>query len=147
MTIPVQGVNELVVEVRDLVEAERFYTEVLGFPVIGRWTGDREAVWVLAGTTRIGLWRPQIGISRGRGGMHVHYAMRVAEDDYADVVRKLREQGAKVDEVTFGTDAEVKARSAYVEDPDGHIVEFWTWDVTQGSPGAPTAVTPGVYGL
>ena len=92
--------------------------------MIGRWTGDREAVWVLAGTTRIGLWRPQIGISRGRGGVHVHYAMRVAEDDYADVVRKLREQGAKVDEVTFGTDAEVKARSAYVEDPDGHIVEF-----------------------
>jgi len=32
MTLPVQGVNELVIEVRDLVEAERFYTEVLASP-------------------------------------------------------------------------------------------------------------------
>ena len=28
--------------------------------------------------------------------------------------------------MAFGT---THGRAAYVEDPDGHLVEFWTWDV------------------
>jgi catechol 2,3-dioxygenase-like lactoylglutathione lyase family enzyme len=60
-------VNELVLEVADLDRAERFYSEMLGFPVVERWE-HREAVWVLAGATRIGLWKPQVGIAGGRGG-------------------------------------------------------------------------------
>ncbi|WP_246869100.1 hypothetical protein [Saccharopolyspora sp. ASAGF58] len=39
------------------------------------------------------------------------------------------------------------ARSAYVADPDHNIVEFWTWDVRQGNPGAPSAISEGVFGL
>ena len=71
--IPVSGVSELVLEVLDLGAAEHFYAEVLGFPVVSRWDeGGR--VWLMAGTqTRIGLWRPQVGIANGRGGVHVHY--------------------------------------------------------------------------
>lgn len=65
MTVPVAGVNELVLEVSDLGAAEQFYAEDLGFPVTGRWDAPREAVWVLAGVTRIGLWLPQTGIARG----------------------------------------------------------------------------------
>lgn len=65
MTVPVAGVNELVLEVSDLGAAEQFYAEDLGFPVTGRWDVPREAVWVLAGVTRIGLWLPQTGIARG----------------------------------------------------------------------------------
>ena len=73
--IPVSGVSELVLEVLDLEAAERFYAEVLGLPVVERWP-HREAIWVMAGRqTRIGLWRPQVGIAGGRGGVHVHYAM------------------------------------------------------------------------
>jgi catechol 2,3-dioxygenase-like lactoylglutathione lyase family enzyme len=124
---------------------------VLGFPVLQRWDGeehrDREAVWVLAGGTRIGLWKPRLGIARGRAGVHVHYALRVEEADYEEIVRRLRSRGATVDEVTFGAEGKVNARSAYVSDPDHHVVEFWTWDATQGSPGTPTAVTPGVHGV
>ena len=32
--------------------------------------------------TRIGLWTPQVGIAQGRGGVHVHYAMHIAEADF-----------------------------------------------------------------
>lgn len=139
------GVNELVLEVADLAAAERFYTEVLGFPVIDRWEAPREAVWVLAGGTRIGLWSPNMGIARARGGVHVHYALSVGAEEYDAVVAELRSRGAHVDEVEFGDRA---ARSAYVADPDHNIVEFWTWDVTRGgSPGIPRAVTEGVYGV
>lgn len=148
MTLPVSGMNELALEVHDLEASECFYTEVLGFPVLLRWDGeahrDREAVWVLAGHTRIGLWKPQLGIARWRGGVHVHYALHVEETDYDEVVRQLRSRGAVVDEITFGTENKVNARSAYVSDPDHNVVEFWTWDVTQGSAGGPMAVTPGL---
>ncbi|GAA2776529.1 VOC family protein [Saccharopolyspora taberi] len=138
------GVNELVLESRDLEAAERFYTEVLGFPVIERWNGTpTDAVWVLAGGTRIGLWKPAIGISGGRPGVHVHYALSVDEDDYDSVIAEVRSHGVKVDEVEFGG----QARSAYVTDPDGNVVEFWTWDVSRGGPGAPRAVTEGIENL
>ena len=66
--IPVTGVSELVLEVLDLEQAERFYAEVLGFPVVSRWDeGGR--VWLMAGTrTRIGLWRRQVGIAKAGAG-------------------------------------------------------------------------------
>ena len=76
------GVSELVLEVVDLEASERFYADVLGLPVVERWP-DREAIWVMAGErTRIGLWRPQVGLFGGRGGIHVHFAMHIAAERY-----------------------------------------------------------------
>jgi catechol 2,3-dioxygenase-like lactoylglutathione lyase family enzyme len=124
--IPVSGVSELVLEVADLGAAERFYAEVLGFPVVDRWP-DRDAIWVMAGDrTRIGLWKPQIGLFGGRGGVHVHFAMQIAEEDFEAAVALLESRGQAVRTMAFGT---THGRAAYVEDPDGHLVEFWTWDV------------------
>ena len=124
--IPVTGVSELVLEVVDLEAAERFYAEVLGFPVVDRWP-DREAIWVMAGDrTRIGLWRPQVGLENGRGGIHVHYAMHIAPDDYDDAVAHLRQHGLDVREHEFGPSAH--SRAAYVDDPDGNVVEIRSYD-------------------
>ena len=123
--IPVTGVNELVLEVVDLEAAERFYADVLGFPVVDRWPG-REAVWVMAGGgTRIGLWRPQVGLFGGRGGLHVHFAMHIADEDFDAAVDRLESHGCEVNQ----TAVEGAGRSAYVDDPDGNVVELWTWDV------------------
>jgi catechol 2,3-dioxygenase-like lactoylglutathione lyase family enzyme len=124
--IPVTGVNELVLEVVDLEESIRFYTEVLGLPLVERWD-HRDAVWVMAGDrTRIGLWRPQVGLAGGRGGVHVHYAMHLPEESYDAAVERLRAHGLQVQEEVFEED---RGRAAYVTDPDGHVVELWTWDV------------------
>ena len=123
--IPVTGVSELVLEVVDLEASERFYSQVLGFPVVDRWP-SREAVWVMAGDrTRIGLWRPQVGIFGGRGGIHVHFAMNIADADFDAAVERLEGQGCKVEQTAF----EGAGRAAYVDDPDGNVVELWTWDV------------------
>ena len=74
--VPVSGVSELVLEQNDLAAAEKFYVDVLGFPVVERWNRKGDALWVTAGDrTHIGLWRPQLGLGEGRGGVHVHYAM------------------------------------------------------------------------
>jgi catechol-2,3-dioxygenase len=125
--IPVTGVSELVLEVVDLEAAEEFYAGALGLPVVERWPG-REAIWVMAGDrTRIGLWRPQVGLARGRGGIHVHYAMHIAEADYDAAVARLRERGLVTGEHAFATYE--ASRAVYADDPDGNVVELWTWDV------------------
>ena len=127
MAIPVTGVSELVLEVVDLAAAEAFYAGILGLPVVERWP-DREAIWVMAGDrTRIGLWRPQVGLESGRGGVHVHFAMHILPGDYDNAVSELRAAGLDVREHEFGTHPH--SRAAYVDDPDGNLVEFWTWDV------------------
>ena len=125
--VRVTGVSELVLEVVDLEAAEAFYAGVLGLPVVERWP-DREAIWVMAGDrTRIGLWRPQVGLAGGRGGLHVHFAMHIAEPDYDAAVALLRERGEAVEEIAF----DGAGRAAYVTDPDGNVVELWTWDVAE----------------
>ena len=121
----VTGVSELVLEVVDLEASERFYAGVLGLPVVERWP-EREAIWVMAGDrTRIGLWRPQVGLHGGRGGIHVHFAMHIPADRYDAAVAHLRRQGQQVIEQAFNN----RGRAAYVDDPDGNVVELWTWDV------------------
>jgi len=126
--VPVNGVSELVLEVADLEAAEAFYAGVLGMPVVERWP-DREAIWVMAGKrTRIGLWRPQVGLAGGRGGVHVHFAMKIAEDDFDAAVAGIRELGQEVEVIAFSPEY---GRAAYVDDPDGNVVELWTWDVAE----------------
>jgi catechol 2,3-dioxygenase-like lactoylglutathione lyase family enzyme len=123
--IKVTGISELVLEVADLEASERFYSGLLGLPVVERWP-HREAIWVMAGDrTRIGLWRPQVGLAGGRGGVHVHFAMHIAPQDYEAAVEHLRAAGAEVQEIAFGE----QSRAAYVDDPDGNVVEIWDWDV------------------
>ncbi len=126
--LPVTGVSELVLEVVDLEAAERFYAEALGLPVVERWE-QREAIWLMVGErTRIGLWRPQVGLAGGRGGVHVHYALHLEDDAYDVAVERLRRHGYDPHEEQFGSYE--KSRAAYVTDPDGNVVELWTWDVS-----------------
>ena len=96
--IRVSGVCELALEALDLSASERFYSEVLGWPVVERWGREgEEAVWVMAGDrTRIGLWRPQIGLGGGRGGVHVHYAVHLDDGEYDLAVARLGEHGLDV---------------------------------------------------
>jgi catechol-2,3-dioxygenase len=123
--VHVAGVNELVLEVLDLERAEHFYSELLGLPVVERWE-HRDAIWILAGATRIGLWKPQVGVAGGRGGVHVHYALQIPDEDYEATVERLQGCGLEVFEDDFGD-----SRAAYVTDPDGNVVEFWTGDISE----------------
>jgi catechol-2,3-dioxygenase len=128
MELGVTGVSELVLEVVDLEAAERFYAGVLGLPVVERWP-EREAIWVMAGDrTRIGLWRPQVGLARGRGGIHVHFAMHLPPERYDAALAHLREvAGQEIEEHAFPGYG--GSRALYLDDPDGNVVELWTWDV------------------
>ena len=67
------------------------------------------------------------GSRAARGGVHVHYAMHLEPEDYDAAVARLREHGHEPHEEQF--DAYGDSRAAYVDDPDGNVVELWTWDV------------------
>ncbi len=127
----VEGVSELVLQVTDLDRAERFYTETLGLPVVERWP-HRDAVWVLAGRTRIGLWKPQVGLegSRGRRARPLRDAVAPSRTSTLRV-DAMRGHGHEVPVHEFGplADGAPRTRAAYVHDPDGHLVEFWTADM------------------
>ena len=123
--IPVTGVSELVLEVLDLGRAIGFYRDVLGFPLVSR---REDRAWLMAGTrTRIGLWTPQVGLARGRGGVHVHFAMHVDDADFDGAVERLGSLDCSPEVIHVDDDG--RGRAAYVEDPDGNVVELWTWDV------------------
>lgn len=144
-SIPVSGVCELALEVPDLDAAEQFYGRILGFPVVERWSG--EAIWVMAGPqTRIGLWLPRIGLAGGRGGVHVHYALHIDPPELLDAaVGRLREHGCTVTLEDFTGHATGRGRSAYVTDPAGHVVEFWTWDVSRHLAEYAEGLSPGSH--
>ena len=52
--------------------------------------------------------------------------MHIAEADFDAAVERLRADGEPVPVHAFGT---THGRAAYLTDPDGHVVELWTWDV------------------
>jgi catechol 2,3-dioxygenase-like lactoylglutathione lyase family enzyme len=111
-----------VLEVSDLDAAVSFYSETLGLPLAGR---SEDRAWFHVGTrSRIGLWTPQLGIAGGQGGAHVHYAMHIEAADYDAAVQHLREADLDPHEEHF---KETDTRAVYVTDPDGNVVELWTW--------------------
>src|SRR5256885_15171093 len=93
-SLPVSGVCEIALEMSDLEAGERFYSGILGFPVVERWSARGGAIWVMAADrTRIGLWRPQLGLGGGRGGAPVHYAMPLPAPAYDAAVARPRRAG------------------------------------------------------
>ena len=139
-TVPVApaiGLFEMVLEVADVDAAERFYREVIGLRVVERWTGDRPAAWLALGREGfLGLWPRETGgakaIHNGRGGAHVHFAIRVPRGTLDAVQARLESLGVPVE---GGWDFGGGNRAIYLDDPDGNVVELTErttlWD---GSP-------------
>jgi catechol 2,3-dioxygenase-like lactoylglutathione lyase family enzyme len=119
------GMHEFVLEVQDLEASERFYRDLIGLREITRWTGDRNAIWFDAGDgIALGLWTPETGgekaIHRGRGGVHVHFALRIPNGSIDAWQARLESTGKPVTRVDFDDGN----RSVYIDDPDGNCVEL-----------------------
>lgn len=133
---PVIGLFEMVLEVADLAASERFYHEIVGLPVADRWLEDRKAVWLGLGREGfLGLWPVETGgekaIHHGRGGVHVHFAIRVPGGTLDAARARLEELGLAVE---AGWEFRPGDRAIYVDDPDGNVVELTEratlWDGT-----------------
>jgi hypothetical protein len=69
----------------------------------------------------------------------VHFALTIAEQDYEAMVAQIGAHGEHVEENYFGDDPKAPGmRSAYIEDPDGNIVEIWSRNLVT-KPGHPNA--------
>ncbi len=103
----VDGVFEVVLEVRDLGRARPFY-EALGFDPVdeGR---DRVRLSGPNGVPDLELWEPRLGIAGARGGLHVDLGLAASDPDA--VVETVTGDARQVTETGAGV---------RVVDPDGH---------------------------
>lgn len=53
--------------------------------------------------------------------------MHIDEASYEATAARLREHAQDVHEHVFADSG--RGRAVYVTDPDGNVLEFWTWDV------------------
>ena len=134
---PALGLFEMVLEVADLAAAERFYHGLLGFPIANRWSDDRPGLFLTLGREGfLGLWPRETGgeraIHHGRGGSHVHFAIRVSRGSLDALQARLEAAGIPVES---GWEFGPGNRAIYIDDPDGNVVELTErvtlWD---GSP-------------
>lgn len=119
------GLFEMTLEVSDLAVSERFYHDVIGLPIAERWTDDRPAIWLALGREGfLGLWPPETGgaaaIHGGRGGQHVHFALRVPMGTLDAITARLESLDYAVESWDFGNGN----RAIYLNDPDGNVVEL-----------------------
>jgi catechol 2,3-dioxygenase-like lactoylglutathione lyase family enzyme len=134
---PTIGLFEFILEVADLAASERFYVDHLGLRVADRWGDDRPALWLAIGSEGfLGLWARETGgenaIHHGRGGAHVHFALRVPVGTLDTMQSRLEALGYDIES---GWDFDKGNRAIYLDDPDGNVVELTErrtlWD---GSP-------------
>ncbi len=115
--LPISGVYEVAIRVKDLSVAEPFYREVLDLQV-GLRDEHRRRLFLRAGA-EAGM----IVLLEDKGQWPTqHFAFTIREADVARAAALLRERGVEVDGPHFH--AWMPATSIYFTDPDGHDLEL-----------------------
>src|SRR4029077_10031581 len=83
------GLDHILLHVTDLEKSAAHYRKFLGQPA----PGNNGRVWFQVGPSRIGLLKTPSG---GAAGVD-HFCVSAAAFNYDDSVRKLRQNGAKVE--------------------------------------------------
>lgn len=115
--LPIRGVYEVAVRVKDLSRAEPFYRDVLGLEVGIR---DEKRNWLFL---RAGGDAGMVVLQEDKGEWPTqHFAFTVDESDIESAATMLRERGVKVEGPVIHK--WMKATSLYFDDPDGHALEL-----------------------
>ncbi len=118
----VDGICELTLQASEPDVLEGFYCQVFGCEVISR---EEDRVWLACGShTRLGLWTPGKKEFGDSGGAHVHYAFSAPSGQLGAVQERLDRLGVAYE---GPVEHEGGDRSIYVEDPEGNVVEVWTF--------------------
>ena len=115
--LKVTGIDHVVLHVRDLERAKKFYIDLLGFKVA------HESSWqsfLSCGSQQVALFE-----MRGGGDIHAgsemnHMALRLESGEYEEVKATLEAAGVQV-HGRPGDD-----RCVYFDDPDGHKLQVLT---------------------
>lgn len=115
--LPIRGIYEVAVKVKDLPRAERFYRDVLGLEVGIR---DERRNWLFL---RAGGMNGTIVLQEEKGeSSSQHFAFMVDEAEIENAAKILRNRGVKVEGPVFHE--WMPATSLYFDDPDGNALEL-----------------------
>jgi len=115
--LPIRGVYEVAIRVKDLSKAEPFYCEVLGLEVGIR---DEKRNWLFL---RAGGDAGMVVLQEDKSDWPLqHFAFTLDEADIENAAAALRERGVQVEGPVFHK--WMPAKSLYFEDPDGNALEF-----------------------
>jgi len=123
--VKLRAPDYVVLVVTDLEDSLRFYLEVLGLPL-----GHRSGPYAQldTGTTRVALYeRSAMAATLGHAlrapdrdapGFELGFKVDDCDTAYADLVREGAQPGMPPTDRPWGQ------RTAYVRDPDGHLIEL-----------------------
>ncbi len=125
----VNKVGHVVLNVKDVEESIKFYTDALGMELMSHNT-DRHMAFLSFGTQHhdIALFRAPVGAEQGVLGLN-HIAMQIegGEDELKQLYGRLLNAGAHIDHTT---DHQL-TRSVYFFDPDGNRLEIFCEMMTE----------------
>ena len=119
-----ERIDHIGLNVRDLVTSAEFYSKVLGFSVVHKWT----TTWMVGtDTMRLGLFqRPRSGplCDIDNTIAITHVAFRTDAAGFSAAQAELRRLG-----ISFEPPEDTGiAYSVFILDPDGHQIEITTYD-------------------
>ena len=117
MKLPIRGLYEVAIRVRDLAKSEAFYREILGLEVGIR--DERRKMLFLRAGGQAGM----VVLQEDKGAWPTqHFAFMVEEADLDAAAEALVKRGVAIEGPVFHE--WMPARSVYFSDPDGHDLEF-----------------------
>ena len=115
--LPIRGIYEVAIRVKDLTRAEAFYREILGLDIGIR---DDERGWLFL---RAGGQAGMIVLQEDKGNWPTqHFAFTVDDADIEGAAATLRSRAVAVRGPVVH--AWMPARSLYFSDPDGNALEL-----------------------
>lgn len=130
MTIRVKDIDHVVLRVRDVEGAVRFYCDVLG-GTVDRERDDLGLYHLRLGSKFIDLvdvkgelGRPGGAAPRAKGRNMDHLCLSLEEFDEVAIRAHLNSHGIEAGDVVERYGAEGEGPSLYVQDPDGNTVEL-----------------------
>ena len=126
--IQLNGISHFALNVTNMERAEKFYTDVLGFPVLmrTRTKAGLQHIEVDAGNVAIALFEsPQLDLKAAHKTMtedgYLHFAFEGNFERFDATLQALREGGVNMDGEPRDWGESV---SVYFRDPDGHQLEI-----------------------
>lgn len=136
MSLPIRGLDHLVLRIRDEQAMLAFYCEALGCELEKR-QDELGLIQLRAGDALIDLVpvdgplgrhggpAPHSGASQARDGHNLdHFCLRLAPFDEAAIRRHLAAHGVEAGETRRRYGAEGYGPSIYLQDPEGNTVEL-----------------------
>src|SRR5437773_1417372 len=115
--LPIRGVYEVAIRVKDLARAEPFYREVLGLEVGIR---DEKRNWLFL---KAGGDAGMVVLQEDKSEWPLqHFAFTINETDIERAATMLRERGVEVEGPVFHK--WMNSTSLYFDDPDGNKLEL-----------------------